>query len=152
VNSAASQAALRWAFYLLPQFGDVVSRQFQLKTLQASFETRQYPGAGAASKRDRITMKNFIIAIAAATALTVVAASAGAEERKDNSSTLTGAAIGAGTGAIIAGPPGAVVGGVVGAVVGGPKIVYYQGHRSYTDGQRHYYWDNHRRHYYVVVE
>jgi len=39
-----------------------------------------------------------------------------------NSRTLTGAAIGAGSGALIAGPPGAVVGGVVGAIVGGPAI------------------------------
>ena len=35
-------------------------------------------------------------------------------------STLSGAAIGAGTGALVAGPIGAVAGGVVGAVVGGP--------------------------------
>ena len=99
-------------------------------------------------------MKNFIIALAAATALVGVAASASAEERVVvRDSTLTGAAIGAGTGAVIAGPPGAVVGGVIGAVVGGPKIVYYQGHRSYTDEkQRHYYWDNHHRHYYVVAD
>ena len=98
-------------------------------------------------------MKTFIIAIAAATALVGIAASARAEERiVHEGSTVTGAAIGAGTGLIVAGPPGAVVGGVIGAVVGGPKIVYYQGHRSYTDErtQRTYYWDNHNRHYYVV--
>jgi osmotically inducible lipoprotein OsmB len=97
--------------------------------------------------------ENIHIAIAAATALIGLTASARAEERKDNNSTLTGAAIGAGTGAVIAGPPGTVVDGVVGAVIGGPKIVYCQGHRSYTDEkQRHYYWDNHRRHYYVIVD
>jgi hypothetical protein len=49
----------------------------------------------------------------------------------------------------VAGPPGAVVGGVIGAIVGGPKIVYYQGHRSYTDERkRNYYWDNHHKPYY----
>ena len=98
-------------------------------------------------------MKKFIIAVAAATALIGVAASASAEEHAVvRDSTLTGAAIGAGTGAVIAGPPGAVVGGVIGAVVGGPKIIYYQGHRSYTDERTHrtYYWDNHNRHYYIV--
>ena len=98
-------------------------------------------------------MKTFIIAIAAATALVGIAASAGAEEvTVHDGSTVTGAAIGAGTGLIVAGPPGAVVGGVIGAVVGGPRIVYYQGHRSYTDERTHrtYYWDNHNRHYYVV--
>jgi osmotically inducible lipoprotein OsmB len=98
-----------------------------------------------------MTMKTFIIAIVAATSLVGVAVPASAQERHDNNSTLTGAAIGAGAGAVVAGPPGLVVGAVVGAVVGGPKIVYYQGHRSYTDArERHYYWDNHRRHYYVV--
>jgi osmotically inducible lipoprotein OsmB len=97
-------------------------------------------------------MKTFIIAIAATTALVGIAASARAEERTVEGSTVTGAAIGAGTGLVVAGPPGAVVGGVIGAVVGGPKIVYYQGHRSYTDERTHrtYYWDNHNRHYYVV--
>ena len=97
-------------------------------------------------------MKTFIIAIAAATALVGITAFASAEERVVEGSTVTGAAIGAGTGLVVAGPPGAVVGGVIGAVVGGPKIVYYQGHRSYTDERTHrtYYWDNHNRHYYVV--
>ena len=95
-------------------------------------------------------MKTFTIAIAAATALVGVVVSANAEEHHING-TLSGAAIGAGAGAVVAGPPGLVVGAVVGAVVGGPKIVYYHGHRSYTDErQRRYYWDNHRRHYYVV--
>ncbi len=42
-----------------------------------------------------------------------------------SNSTLSGAAIGAGTGAVIAGPIGAVAGGVIGAVVGGPTF-----HRS----------------------
>ena len=98
-------------------------------------------------------MKTFIFAIVAATALVGIAASARAEEGTvHEGSTATGAAIGAGTGLIVAGPPGAVVGGVIGAVVGGPKIVYYEGHRSYTDERTHrtYYWDNHNRHYYVV--
>jgi hypothetical protein len=57
-----------------------------------------------------------IAALAIALATTPQAASA------QNSRTLTGAAIGAGSGAIIAGPPGAVVGGVVGAIVGGPSV------------------------------
>jgi len=39
-----------------------------------------------------------------------------------SNSTLSGAAIGAGTGALVAGPIGAVAGGVVGAVVGGPTF------------------------------
>jgi uncharacterized membrane protein len=39
-----------------------------------------------------------------------------------SNSTLSGAAIGAGSGALIAGPIGAVAGGVVGAVVGGPTF------------------------------
>ena len=96
-------------------------------------------------------MKTFIIAIAAAAAVVGIAASAGAEEVTVRDRTLTGAAIGAGTGLVVAGPPGAAVGAVIGAVVGGPKIVYYRGHRSYTDERdRHYYWDNHRKRYYTV--
>jgi osmotically inducible lipoprotein OsmB len=39
-----------------------------------------------------------------------------------SNSTLSGAAIGAGTGAVVAGPIGAVAGGVIGAVVGGPTF------------------------------
>jgi len=96
-------------------------------------------------------MKNFIVAIAAATAIAGIAASAGAQEVIVRDRTVTGAAIGAGAGLVVAGPPGALVGGVIGAVVGGPKVGYYQGHRSYTDQrQRHYYWDNHRKRYYTV--
>ena len=64
-----------------------------------------------------------------------------------SSSTLAGAAIGAGTGAIVAGPPGAVVGGVIGAVVGAPlkpHRVYIRTvrHRCYFDagGYRHCRW------------
>ena len=56
------------------------------------------------------------------------------------SSTLAGAAIGAGTGAIVLGPPGAVVGGVIGAVVGAPpkpQRVYVRQvrHRCYFDAE-----------------
>jgi uncharacterized protein YcfJ len=64
-----------------------------------------------------------------------------------SSSTLAGAAIGAGTGAIVAGPPGAVVGGVIGAVIGAPpapRRVYVRPvrHRCYFDaeGYRHCRW------------
>jgi uncharacterized membrane protein len=54
---------------------------------------------------------------------TVLFASAAAvPAQAQSSSTLSGAAIGAGTGAIVAGPIGAVAGGVVGAVVGGPTF------------------------------
>jgi len=57
-----------------------------------------------------------------------------------SSSTLAGAAIGAGTGAIVLGPPGAVVGGVIGAVVGAPpkpRTVYVRRvqHRCYFDAE-----------------
>ena len=96
-------------------------------------------------------MKKFIVAIAAATVVAGIAASASAEEVTIHDRTVTGAAIGAGAGLVVAGPPGALVGGVIGAVVGGPKITYYQRHRSYTDTrQRHFYWDNHRKHYYTT--
>jgi hypothetical protein len=54
-----------------------------------------------------------------ATAL-LAASAAGTSADAQSSSTLAGAAIGAGTGAIVLGPPGAVVGGVIGAVVGAP--------------------------------
>jgi osmotically inducible lipoprotein OsmB len=63
-------------------------------------------------------MRKTLMAIAAAAVValcTVSPASAG-----PSNSTLSGAAIGAGTGALVAGPVGAVAGGVVGAVVGGP--------------------------------
>ena len=89
-------------------------------------------------------MKRVIIAIAAVAAIGA-AASASAQ---DHGRTTSGLLIGAGTGAVVAGPPGAVVGGVIGAVVGGPKIERYHGHRVYLDGKRHYYWENHHRHYY----
>ena len=95
--------------------------------------------------------KKFIIAVAAATAVACIVASASAEEVTIRDRTVTGAAIGAGAGLVVAGPPGAVVGGVIGAVVGGPKVTYYQGHRSYTDSRRrHFYWENHRKHYYTT--
>jgi len=87
-------------------------------------------------------MKKIII-ISAAIAALATATTANADDR-----VLTGAAIGAGTGAVVAGPPGAVVGGVIGAVVGGPEIHYYHHHRSYTEGDRHYYNENGQRHYY----
>jgi osmotically inducible lipoprotein OsmB len=102
------------------------------------------PGAYAVPDKDRITMKKFIIAITAATALVGIATSASADDR-----VLTGAAIGAGTGAVVAGPPGAVVGGVIGAVVGGPEVHYYHHHRVHIDGARHYYLENGERHYYT---
>ena len=88
-------------------------------------------------------MKKLVLAIAAVTALAGIVTSAAAQDR-----TVTGAAIGAGTGLLVAGPPGAVVGGVVGAVVGGPEIHCYHHHRSYTEGDRHYYNENGERHYY----
>jgi uncharacterized protein YcfJ len=55
-------------------------------------------------------------------------------------STLSGAAIGAGTGAVVAGPVGAVAGGVIGAVVGGPTI--HRGRHCWYDtrGYRHCRW------------
>ena len=87
-------------------------------------------------------MKRIII-ISAAFAALATATAANADDR-----VLTGAAIGAGSGAVVAGPPGAVVGGVIGAVVGGPEIHYYHHHRSYTEGDRHYYNENGQRHYY----
>jgi hypothetical protein len=101
------------------------------------------PDAPLAPDKDRTIMKNIIIAIAAVTALAGMATSANAQD-----STVTGAAIGAGTGLVVAGPPGAVVGGVIGAVVGGPEIRYYHHHRVHMDGDRHYYLENGRRHYY----
>lgn len=76
-------------------------------------------------------MRKILIGIAAVTALSLASpASAGPSD-----STLSGAAIGAGTGALVAGPVGAVAGGVVGAMVGGPtfrkKHCWYdrRGHR-----------------------
>jgi osmotically inducible lipoprotein OsmB len=63
-------------------------------------------------------MRKILIATAALTALSLASpADAGPSD-----STLSGAAIGAGTGALVAGPFGAVAGGVVGAVVGGPTF------------------------------
>lgn len=88
-------------------------------------------------------MRKLIVAAAALAALVGVAASAGADDH-----VLTGAAIGAGSGAVIAGPPGAVVGGVIGAVVGGPEVRFHNHHRVHMDGRRHYYLENHERHYY----
>ena len=58
-----------------------------------------------------------------------------------SNSTLSGAAIGAGSGAIIAGPIGAVAGGVVGAIVGGPTF-HRSGRYCWHDGAgvRHCRW------------
>ncbi len=53
-----------------------------------------------------------------------------------SNSTLSGAAIGAGTGALVAGPIGAVAGGVVGAVVGGPT--FHRGRYSCWRDRRGY--------------
>ena len=52
--------------------------------------------------------------------ITLTAISFGSAAPAASDSTLSGAAIGAGTGAVVAGPIGAVAGGVIGAVVGGP--------------------------------
>jgi osmotically inducible lipoprotein OsmB len=60
-------------------------------------------------------MRKTLIGMATLAALTF-ATGANAQ----SNSTLSGAAIGAGTGAVVAGPVGAVAGGVIGAVVGGP--------------------------------
>jgi osmotically inducible lipoprotein OsmB len=63
-------------------------------------------------------MRKLFLGVAVLTVLSLASpASAGPSD-----STLSGAAIGAGTGAIVAGPIGAVAGGVVGAVVGGPTF------------------------------
>jgi uncharacterized protein YcfJ len=51
-----------------------------------------------------------------------------------SNSTLSGAAIGAGTGALVAGPIGAVAGGVIGAVVGGPTL-HRRGYRCWHDSR-----------------
>ena len=64
-----------------------------------------------------------------------------ASAQTTSSSTLSGAAIGAGTGAIVLGPIGAVAGGVVGAVVGGPT--FHRGYKSCwrdSRGVRHCRW------------
>ncbi|MEI9889791.1 MAG: hypothetical protein WDN45_03380 [Caulobacteraceae bacterium] len=94
------------------------------------------------SKPDKANhMKKIILALAAAGALSCMAAPVLAGP-------VSGAVIGAGSGALVAGPPGAVVGGVIGAVVGGPNVRYYHHHRVHMDGQRHYYIEHSRRHYY----
>ena len=61
-------------------------------------------------------MRKTIIGIAAL-AMVSLASAANAGPRD---STVSGAAIGAGTGLLVAGPVGAVAGGVIGATVGGP--------------------------------
>ena len=60
-------------------------------------------------------MRKAIIGIVPLAAISFATAAQAASD-----STLSGAAIGAGTGAVVAGPIGAVAGGVIGAVVGGP--------------------------------
>jgi osmotically inducible lipoprotein OsmB len=81
-------------------------------------------------------MRRFVIAATLLASFTV----AGPAFAQSNS-TLSGAAIGAGSGAIIAGPIGAVAGGVIGAVVGGPT--FHRGGRSCwrdSRGIRHCRW------------
>ena len=80
-------------------------------------------------------MRKMLIGVVAVTALSFASAANAASD-----STLSGAAIGAGTGALVAGPIGAVAGGVVGAVVGGPT--FHRGKRCWVDrrGVRHCRW------------
>lgn len=83
-------------------------------------------------------MRRILIGVVALTALSITTANAGPSD-----STLSGAAIGAGTGALVAGPVGAVAGGVVGAVVGGPTGRAHR--RCWYDPRgvrhcRHYRW------------
>jgi outer membrane lipoprotein SlyB len=62
-------------------------------------------------------MRKIVIGMAVLATLSFASAAQAASD-----STLSGAAIGAGTGAVVAGPVGAVAGGVIGAVVGGPTF------------------------------
>ena len=64
----------------------------------------------------------------------LAAISFGSAAQAASDSTLSGAAIGAGTGAVVAGPMGAVAGGVIGAVVGGPTGRAHL--RCWRDGRR----------------
>ena len=61
-------------------------------------------------------MRKTIIGIAALAMLSF----ASAANAYTRDSTVSGAAIGAGTGLLVAGPVGAVAGGLIGATVGGP--------------------------------
>ncbi len=77
--------------------------------------------------------------LAVTTLLASVALAAPASAQSN--STLSGAAIGAGSGALIAGPIGAVAGGVIGAVIGGPNL--HRGGRycwRNAHGARHCRW------------
>jgi hypothetical protein len=75
-----------------------------------------------------LNMRKALIGMAVLAALSFASAANAASE-----STLSGAAIGAGTGAVVAGPVGAVAGGVIGAVVGGPTIHRHK--RCWRDGR-----------------
>jgi hypothetical protein len=76
-----------------------------------------------------------ILAAIGFASVTLMASASGAMAVK--SSTVTGAAIGAGAGAVVAGPPGAVVGGVAGAVIGGPSVPRAHRHCWVSHGVRH---------------
>jgi len=82
-------------------------------------------------------MKKIILAIAAVTRWQALP-----PPQMRKTSTVTGAAIGAGTGLVVAGPPGAWLAALIGAVVGGPDLHYYHHHLFITTGDRHYYNDN----------
>jgi hypothetical protein len=77
-------------------------------------------------------MRKLLIGMAALAALSFASPANAASD-----STLSGAAIGAGTGALVAGPIGAVAGGVVGAVVGGPTGHAHRRCWHDPDGMRH---------------
>jgi outer membrane lipoprotein SlyB len=62
-------------------------------------------------------MRKTLIGVAVLAALSF---STAANARGPRDSTVSGAAIGAGTGLLVAGPIGAVAGGLIGATVGGP--------------------------------
>ena len=61
-------------------------------------------------------MRKTLIAMAALATVSFATAA----DARPRDSTVSGAAIGAGTGLLVAGPVGAVAGGVIGATVGGP--------------------------------
>ena len=77
-------------------------------------------------------MRKALMGLAALTAICFAGAAQAASD-----STLSGAAIGAGTGAVVAGPIGAVAGGVVGAVVGGPTGRPHRRCWTSANGVRH---------------
>jgi hypothetical protein len=85
-----------------------------------------------------ITMRKALIGMVALAAISFASAANAASD-----STLSGAAIGAGTGAVVAGPIGAVAGGVIGAVVGGPTGHAHRRCWFSPNGVRHcryYHW------------